>query len=114
MISKLERGVSKETAGIVALAIACGVRPEWLSDDIEPMSYPEPDPSDPLSGREIHILETASRGELDRFEVWLDDDVSTCDGLCLGMGGTREEAIESAIKDLQETILELRAMGGTG
>lgn len=30
MISKLESGQSKETAGIVALALACGVRPEWL------------------------------------------------------------------------------------
>lgn len=30
MISKLESGQSKETAGIVPLALACGVRPEWL------------------------------------------------------------------------------------
>ncbi|CAN5817230.1 hypothetical protein BH20PSE1_BH20PSE1_01470 [soil metagenome] len=30
MISKLESGRSTETAGIVPLAMACGVRPEWL------------------------------------------------------------------------------------
>lgn len=37
MISKLELGVSKETSGIVALAIYCGVRPEWLSHGTGPM-----------------------------------------------------------------------------
>jgi transcriptional regulator with XRE-family HTH domain len=43
MISRLERGSSKGSAGIVNLAIVCGVRPEWLSDGTEPMlSDPEP------------------------------------------------------------------------
>jgi transcriptional regulator with XRE-family HTH domain len=44
MISKLELGRSKETSGIVALAIYCGVRPEWLSDGTGPMvGKSEPD-----------------------------------------------------------------------
>lgn len=30
VISKLENGKQQETAGIVKIAIACGVRPEWL------------------------------------------------------------------------------------
>jgi transcriptional regulator with XRE-family HTH domain len=44
MISKLELGLSKETSGIVALAVYCGVRPEWLSNGTGPMvGEPEPD-----------------------------------------------------------------------
>jgi hypothetical protein len=71
--------------------------------------------SEPVPGLEIHVLENASRAGRDRFEVWLDPtEVGPTDGLCLGMGGTREDAIESAITDLADTIVELRAMAGKG
>lgn len=43
MISKLESGRSNETAGIVALALACGVRPEWLFNGNGSMRPPRPD-----------------------------------------------------------------------
>lgn len=37
MISKLETNKSRETSSIVPLAVACGVRPEWLHSDDGPM-----------------------------------------------------------------------------
>jgi hypothetical protein len=66
---------------------------------------------------EIHIIEgpgigSGSGGEeaFDRFEVWLDTDAGRLDGLCVGIGATREEALNSAIQDLQDTIEALRVM----
>lgn len=41
VISKLERGLQKETADIVKIAKACRVRPEWLDDEDGPMFYYE-------------------------------------------------------------------------
>lgn len=41
VISKLERGIQKETADIVKIAKACGVRPEWLDAEDGPMFYYE-------------------------------------------------------------------------
>ncbi len=32
LISKIERGDQEETASVVKIAKACGVRPEWLDD----------------------------------------------------------------------------------
>ena len=60
----------------------------------------------------IHIIEEGFI-EVDsppNFEIWIDDDTGTCNGLCVGMGSTREEALNSAIQDLQEMIERLRAM----
>lgn len=64
-------------------------------------------------GRVIHIVENSGGGEeFERFEVWLDDDTGRrANGFCLGMGETRKEALNQAIQDLQETILELQNMG---
>lgn len=42
MISKLETGRSKETADLVALAVACGVRAEWLAHEAGPMYQEQP------------------------------------------------------------------------
>lgn len=39
VISKLELGIQKETADIVKIAKACGVRPEWLDAEDGPMFY---------------------------------------------------------------------------
>ena len=60
----------------------------------------------------IHIIEegfieTDSPGN---FEVWIDDDTGICNGLCVGIADTREEALNQAIGDLQEMIERLRAM----
>lgn len=41
MISKLENGQSKETADLVSLAVACGVRPEWLASGDGTMVAPK-------------------------------------------------------------------------
>jgi hypothetical protein len=59
----------------------------------------------------IHIMERAQVP--DRFEVWIDtDDEGACDGLCLGMGRTREKALSDAIEYLDHLTEELRGMGG--
>ncbi len=50
MISKLENGQSKETADLVALAVACGVRPEWLAGDDGPMVAPKHEMPSPEPG----------------------------------------------------------------
>lgn len=42
MISKLETGASSETADVVALAIVCGVRPQWLATGKGPMTDDAP------------------------------------------------------------------------
>lgn len=42
MISKLETNKSHETGAIVPLALACGVRPEWLHSDDGPMTGDSP------------------------------------------------------------------------
>jgi hypothetical protein len=60
---------------------------------------------------EIHLIE-GSREGLGRFEVWLDSEDGTCDGICVGMGRTREDALNDAIRDLREIILGFQAMGG--
>jgi transcriptional regulator with XRE-family HTH domain len=69
MISKLESGRSTETAGIVRLALACDVRPEWLESGAGPMRGVDPghalapSPPDPyatLTERQrlaLHLLE---------------------------------------------------------
>lgn len=65
MISKLERGLSKETAGIVALAVACGVRSEWLDKEAWPMvDEPEPDPEVLKLARAIQALSDNNRAHL--------------------------------------------------
>jgi hypothetical protein len=60
----------------------------------------------------IHIMERAREG-LDRFEVWIDTDDGACgDGLCVGMGRTREKALSDAVEYFDQLIQELRGMGG--
>lgn len=44
----------------------------------------------------------------ERFEVWLDtEEVARCDGLCIGVGSTRDEALASAETDLHVALSEL-------
>lgn len=60
MISKLERGGSDETAGIVRLAMALGVSPEWLEFGEEGRTFTgtgiqATDPA-PLTGDELEAI----------------------------------------------------------
>jgi putative metallopeptidase len=55
----------------------------------------------------IHVLQF---GEL--WEVWLDTGISEQDGICLGSGSTRDEAVAEAVQDLEGNyILDSRAHG---
>jgi phage repressor protein C with HTH and peptisase S24 domain len=72
MISKLETDKSANTRDLVALAQACGVRPEWLATGSEPMEPPAETREDlapcgrpPVPGelyREISIVGTTQTG----------------------------------------------------
>lgn len=42
VISRLENGTQEETPQVVQLALACGVRPEWLAIGEEPIVAPTP------------------------------------------------------------------------
>jgi len=68
MISKLESGRSNETAGIVALAMACGVRPEWLFNGNgsmpPPLAEPNIDPEALALARAIEALSPETRRHL--------------------------------------------------
>lgn len=51
----------------------------------------------------LHIVQ-----DPDGFEVWLKTEVAECDGLCIGVGSTRDEALVSAEEDLQVALSDLR------
>ena len=53
---------------------------------------------------EIHLMQDGAHA----FEVWLDTEVAECDGLCIGVGSTRDEALAEAETDLQLALSELR------
>ncbi len=42
------------------------------------------------------------------FAVWLDTEVADHDGLCIGLGATRDEAVAQAVKDLEARLAELQ------
>jgi hypothetical protein len=53
----------------------------------------------------LHIVqETAIMAP---FQVWLDD-IDECDGLCIGVGSTRDEALASAEEGLEAALSELQ------
>lgn len=56
---------------------------------------------------EVHIF---SYDDGNLFEVWLDTDIAEQDGLCIGVGPTRYEAIVSAAEDLEEALRKLVVM----
>lgn len=58
-----------------------------------------------LDGNTIHILSEQPND----FEVWLNTDVGDFDGLCIGCGQSREEAVAGAISVLDEGLRALRA-----
>jgi hypothetical protein len=44
------------------------------------------------------------------FEAWLDTDSGICDGLTVGVGGSREEAIDDAITELRQRLDDLELL----
>lgn len=56
----------------------------------------------------LHIVQETERSILQPFEVWLDTDIDECDGLCIGVGSTRDEALASAETDLHVALSELQ------
>lgn len=54
-ISRLETGVQKSSTDIVQLAVACGVRPEWLA--MEQGEMVEVSEYDPMTKRVIHDMQ---------------------------------------------------------
>lgn len=57
-----------------------------------------------LDGNNVHILSERP----DDYEVWLNTDVGDFDGLCIGCGQTREEAVAGAVAAFDEGLRKLR------
>lgn len=57
-----------------------------------------------LDGNRIHI----SADSDDDWNVWLNTDVDDFDGLCIGCGQSRKEAVAEAISVLDEGLRKLR------
>ncbi len=49
---------------------------------------------------------------VDGDTVWLDTDVGVEDGLVIGVGPTRREAIADAILELRARLIDLEQLGG--
>lgn len=56
----------------------------------------------------LHIVQETQRSIMHPFKVWLDTGIDECDGLCIGVGSTRGEALASAEEDLEAALSELR------
>jgi len=54
----------------------------------------------------IHLHGPNSRE--DSFTIWLNTDVADFDGLCIGTGESRAEAVEDAIQVLEDGVRALR------
>lgn len=64
-----------------------------------------------LDGNRLHIASSSP----DDFEVWLNTDDGDYDGLCIGCGQSRQEAITSAVEVLREGLGKLEsAAAGAG
>ena len=63
-----------------------------------------------LDGNQIHV---SAESEND-WQVWLNTDVTDFDGLCIGCGESRQEAVADAIAVLDEGLRVLRASASGG
>lgn len=52
----------------------------------------------------ISVFEPDDSGFHDDFQVWIDTDIGARDGICLGCGETKPEALRMAIKELTEEL----------
>ena len=55
-------------------------------------------------GSRIHVFEDNDG----RWEVWLDTDISTCDGLCVAVGKTRAIAVQKAQRLFDRAAIAVR------
>ncbi len=55
----------------------------------------------------VHLVED-SWGAGTHWEVWLDTDVGEQDGLCIGSGATRDQAVADAVTELEAALEELQ------
>jgi hypothetical protein len=58
-----------------------------------------------LDSNVIHVLGESSGG----FEVWLNTDVADYDGLCIGCGSSRDEAVADAMGVFIQALEKLRS-----
>jgi hypothetical protein len=56
-----------------------------------------------LDGNRTHIVSEAEKD----FEVWLNTDISDFDGLCIGCGQTRQDAVNDAVSVLRQALQKL-------
>lgn len=56
-------------------------------------------------GYALHVIPA---NLLNDYEVWLNTEVADFDGLCVGVGKTRSEAMTKAAATLEDTALALR------
>ncbi len=70
-----------------------------------------------VAGIEVTSLETLARAGaatrlhvVDHEQVWLDSDVGSPAGICIGVGDNRAEAIRDAIAELQDRMADLEAL----
>jgi len=76
MISRIETGQSKETADIVKLSIACGVRPEWLAEGQGGMTAEDTEPVQLLTDdqrRALEYLDGLSPNQRAEWFRWADE-----------------------------------------
>lgn len=52
-----------------------------------------------MSGQSLHVFPIDSQ-----WQVWLNTDVSDFDGLCMGVGDTRHEALVDFVSNLAEAL----------
>lgn len=60
-----------------------------------------------FSGYRLHITNTDAWGQEAEWEVWLNTEVQRFDGLCIGTGPTREQALIDAQQTLSLAIGKL-------
>lgn len=51
----------------------------------------------------LHVIDSGGA-----FQVWLDTDIGTEDGICIGLGITREQALEDAFEELKARVVDLQ------
>lgn len=66
--------------------------------------YPAPDGGQP----ELHIVKDLTDGVVTDVEVWLNTGTADYDGMCIGAGETRDDAIAQAVRSLEWIVATLQ------
>lgn len=56
----------------------------------------------------LHVSNVDTFGHKGQWTVWLNTEVSTFDGLCIGIGDTRQEAVQQATTTLERALTILQ------